>query len=50
MLQWHWKLGHDGFQILQWIGCQGWLGKPGEHFGISSVQPPKCGSCKVWEQ
>ena len=30
MLQWHWKLGHVGFQRLQWIGHQGWLGKPGE--------------------
>ena len=50
MLQWHWKLGHVGFQRLQWIGCQGWLGKPGERFGISSVQPPKCGSCQFGKQ
>ena len=30
MLRWHWKLGHVGFQSLQWIGHQGWLGKTGE--------------------
>ena len=50
MLQWHCKLDHVGFQRLQWIGCQGWLGKPGERFGISSVQPPKCVSCQFGKQ
>ena len=29
MLQWHYKIGHIGFQHLQWIGRQGWLGKMG---------------------
>jgi len=50
LLQWHWKLGHVGFQQLQWIGRQGWLGKTGERFGISSVHPPKCGACQFGKQ
>ena len=41
LLKWHWKLGHLGFQHLQWIGRQGWLGKVGERFGQTAVHPPK---------
>ena len=50
LLQWHWKLGHVGFQRLQWIGRQGWLGKIGERFGVSSTQPPKCAACQFGKQ
>jgi hypothetical protein len=50
MLRWHWKLGHVGFQQLQWIGRQGWLGKVGELFGDTKVHPPKCASCQFGKQ
>jgi hypothetical protein len=50
LLQWHWRLGHVGFQKLQWIGRQGWLGKIGEKFGQSSVHAPKCASCQFGKQ
>jgi hypothetical protein len=50
LLKWHWKLGHLGFQHLQWIGRQGWLGKVGERFGQTAVHPPKCGSCQFGKQ
>ena len=44
LLQRNWKLGHVGFRRLQWIGRQGWSGKIGERFGVSSTQHPKCGA------
>ena len=50
LLQWHFKLGHVGFQTLQWIGRQGWLGKIGEKMGSTSVQCPKCASCQYGKQ
>ncbi len=50
MLQWHFKLGHVGFQRLQWIARQGWLGKLAEKFGVSSVTPPKCAACQFGRQ
>ncbi len=50
MLQWHFKLGHIGFQHLQWIARQGWLGKLAEKFGVSSVAPPKCAACQFGRQ
>jgi hypothetical protein len=50
LLRWHFKLGHLGFQRLQWIGRQGWLGKAGEYFGLSSVQAPKCAACQFGKQ
>ena len=50
MLQWHWKLGHVGFQQLQWIGRQGWLGYHGKKFGNATVAPPKYASCQFGKQ
>jgi hypothetical protein len=50
LLQWHFKLGHVGFQTLQWIGRQGWLGPIGEKMGSSSVHSPKCASCQYGKQ
>jgi hypothetical protein len=47
LLKWHFKLGHVGFQRLQWIGRQGWLGKAGDYFGLSTVHPEMC-SLSVW--
>ena len=50
MLQWHWKLGHVGFQQLQWIGRQGWLGSHGQNFVKTTVAPSKCASCQFRKQ
>ena len=50
LLKWHFKLGHLGFQQLQWVGRQGWLGKLGERIGLSSVQAPKCAACQFGKQ
>jgi hypothetical protein len=50
LLRWHFKLGHIGFQRLQWIGRQGWIGKAGEYFGLSTVQIPKCAACQFGKQ
>ena len=50
LLQWHWRLGHVGFQRLQWIGRQGILGIIGEKFGQSKVVPPKCAACAFGKQ
>ena len=50
LLQLHWRMGHVGFQRLQWIGRHGWLGKVGERFGQSSVKAPKCAACQFGKQ
>ncbi len=50
LLQWHFRLGHMGFQWLQWIGRQGILGHIGEQIGKTSVCPPKCASCQYGKQ
>jgi len=50
LLQWHFRLGHVGFQRLKWIGRQGWLGGVGERFGLSSVEAPKCAACQFGQQ
>ena len=50
LLQWHFKLGHVGFQNLQWIGRQGWIGKLAVKMGSTSVNPPKCAACLFGRQ
>ena len=50
LLQWHFKLGHVGFQNLQWIGRQGWLGPIGEKMGSATVDAPKCAACQFGKQ
>ena len=45
LLKWHYRLGNLGFQHLQWICRQGWLGKSNVKIGKSNVIPPKCTSC-----
>ena len=50
LLQWHFKLGHVGFQNLQWIGRQGWLGPIGEKMGSTTVDAPKCAACQFGKQ
>jgi hypothetical protein len=50
LIQWHWRLGHLGFQQLQWIARQEWFGEALKSIGSSTVQPPKCGSCQFGKQ
>ena len=53
LLRCHFRVGHLGFQQLQWIGRQGWmgsLGSLGAKWGHSTVYPPKCASCLFGKQ
>ena len=50
MLKWHYKLGHVGFQNLQWIGREGILGAIGKQFGTTKCHPPKCEACQMGKQ
>ena len=50
LLQWHHKLGHIGFETVQWIGRQGWLGQLGEKAGGTNVKWPKCAACQFGKQ
>ena len=50
LLKWHYRLGHPGFQAVQWIGRSGVLGKLGERFGAQTVTPPKCEACQMGKQ
>ena len=46
LLRWHHRLGHLGFQHLQWIGRKQWLGKLGEKIGKCNNPAPQCASCQ----
>ena len=42
LLQCNFKLGSDGFLIVQFILRQGWMGKLGENMGSHNVNITKC--------
>ena len=50
LLQWHFRLGHMGFQWLQWLGRKGVLGPMGERMGKRNVEAPKCAACQFGKQ
>ncbi len=50
LLKWHYKLGHLGFQHVQFLGRQSWLGSVGYKIGKTTVQPPKCAACQFGKQ
>ena len=50
LLQWNFKLGHNGFSKFQWIGRQGWLGKLGDNMGSKNVNIPKCEDLQYGKQ
>ena len=44
------RIGNLGFQHLQWIECQGWLGAIVLKIGKTTVIPPKCAICQFSKQ
>ena len=50
LLQWHFRLGHIGFQWLQWVARQGFLGPQAERAGTRKVDAPKCAACQFGKQ
>ena len=50
LLKMHVRLGHIGFNHLQWIGRQGWLGGLGIKLGDTCLDAPKCATCLFSKQ
>ena len=46
----HDKLGHLGFQHVQWLGRCGFFGPQGKRFGRTTVIPPGCEACNFGGQ
>jgi hypothetical protein len=50
-LRFHFRLGHIGFQHVQWLGRQGLLGPEGVTMGSkTSFTIPKCAACQFGKQ
>jgi len=45
LLRWHYRIGHLGFQHLQWLGRAGIFDLAGQQFGSTTVIPPRCEDC-----
>ena len=45
LLKWHYRLGHVGFQWLQWLIRSGRVAV-GNKSAVSNCQPPKCAACE----
>ena len=45
LLKWHYRLGHLGFQWLQWLIRSGRVAV-GNKSAVSNCQPPKCAACE----
>ena len=50
LLKWHFRLGHLGFNTVQWLGRHGVLGKFGEKMGANRLHAPKCAACQYGKQ
>ena len=50
LLRWHFRLGHLGFQTIQWLGRQKMLGLLGEKMAAATLQAPKCAACQFGKQ
>jgi hypothetical protein len=50
LLKFHYKLGHLGFQALQWLLSTGLLGPLGIRCSRNDVTPPKCQACLLGGQ
>ena len=50
LLHYHYRLGHLGFQWVQWLEQQGWLVSSGQAFGHGRVLAPKCAACLYGHQ
>ena len=44
--QWHFRLGHIGFQHVKWLICTGSLKVQGNFNAVDSYERPKCASCE----
>jgi hypothetical protein len=49
-LKFHYKLGHLGFQALQWLLSTGILGPLVVHCSCNDITPPKCQACLLCGQ
>ena len=50
LLQWYFKLGHNGFSTVQCIVCQIWMGKMVENMGGNNFRISKCAAFQYWKQ
>lgn len=50
MLRWHFRLGHLGFQWVQWLAKQGFLGENFIQMGRATFAVPKCATCLFGKQ
>ena len=50
LLKWHFRLGHLGFNTVQWLGRQGVLGQFGDKMGAARLHAPKCAACQYGKQ
>ena len=45
LLLWHFRLGHIGFQHVQWLFCTGRLKVQGNSKALANCERPKCADC-----
>jgi hypothetical protein len=50
LLRFHFRLGHLGFQAVQWLGRQGILGEQGLKMALGKLEAPKCAACLFGKQ
>ncbi len=50
LLWWHFRLGHAGFRLVQWLGKQGYFGTKGQFMGKARCDAPQCGTCNLGKQ
>ena len=46
LLQWHFRLGHIGFQYIQWLIRTGRLKVQGNYKAVANCESPKCSDCE----
>ena len=46
IFRWHFRLGHNGFQHVQWLICTGRLKVQGNFKAVANFESPKCASCE----
>ena len=49
-LQWHFKIGHLGFEHVRWLGINGALGPQAQKIRQDDPSVPKCGACQLGKQ
>ena len=46
LIQWHFRLGHIGFQQVQWLIRTGYLKVQGNYKAVANCERPKCAACE----